>query len=226
LIHSDGAEAPIGNTEKLTWGSLLGYRQAWSFIVAKFMTDPVWWFFLTWLPDYFKKSRGLDIKHSWVHLVTIYAIITVLSIAGGSLTGHLLKRGWTVTRARKTGMFLFALCVLPILWVTSVGDWPAVLLIGLAGAAHQAWSANLFTTSSDLFPKKDVGTIVGLGGMAGALGGMLFPWFSGRLLDQFTAAGNVTGGYTILFAICASAYLVAFAIQHLLAPKLEPLSLK
>jgi MFS transporter, ACS family, hexuronate transporter len=225
FIHSDrdgavAGEAPIG------WRSALGYRQAWSFIVAKFMTDPVWWFFLTWLPDYFKKSRGLDIKHSWVHLVTIYAIITVLSIAGGSLTGTLLKRGWTVTRARKTGMFLFALCVLPILWVTSVGDWPAVLLIGLAGAAHQAWSANLFTTSSDLFPKKDVGTIVGLGGMAGAIGGMLFPWFSGRLLDRFTAAGDVTAGYTILFGICASAYLVSFVIHHLLAPKLEPLSLR
>ena len=224
-IHSDretgaAGDAPIG------WRSALGYRQAWSFIVAKFMTDPVWWFFLTWLPDYFKKSRGLDIKHSWVHLVTIYTIITVLSIAGGSLTGSLLKRGWSVTRARKTGMFLFALCVLPILWVTRVGDWPAVLLIGLAGAAHQAWSANLFTTSSDLFPKKDVGTIVGLGGMAGAIGGMLFPWFSGRLLDRFTAAGDVTAGYTILFGICASVYLVSFVIHHLLAPKLEPLSLR
>jgi ACS family hexuronate transporter-like MFS transporter len=225
FINSD-REASAAGAAPIGWRSALGYRQAWSFIVAKFMTDPVWWFFLTWLPDYFKKSRGLDIKHSWVHLVTIYSIITVLSIAGGSLTGHLLKRGWTVTRARKVGMFLFALCVLPILWVTSVGDWPAVLLIGLAGAAHQAWSANLFTTASDLFPKKDVGTIVGLGGMAGAIGGMLFPWFSGRLLDQFTATGNVTGGYSILFGICASAYLVSFVIHHLLAPKLEPLSLK
>jgi MFS transporter, ACS family, hexuronate transporter len=224
-IHSD-RETSAAGAPPIGWRSALGYRQAWSFIVAKFMTDPVWWFFLTWLPDYFKKSRGLDIKHSWVHLVTIYAIITVLSIAGGSLSGSLLNRGWSVTRARKTGMFLFALCVLPILWVTRVGDWPAVLLIGLAGAAHQAWSANLFTTSSDLFPKKDVATIVGLGGMAGALGGMLFPWFSGRLLDRFTAEGDVTAGYTILFGICASAYLVSFVIHHLLAPKLEPVSLR
>lgn len=225
FINSDrddaaGGQAPIG------WKRALGIRGAWSFIVAKFMTDPVWWFFLTWLPDYFKSSRGIDIKHSWLHLVTIYAIITVLSIAGGSLTGSFIKRGWSVTRARKTGMFIFALCVLPILWVTRVGVWPAVLLIGLAGAAHQAWSANLFTTSSDLFPKKDVGTIVGLGGMAGAVGGMLFPWFTGRLLDRFTAAGNVTDGYTILFAICASVYLVSFVIHHLLAPRLEPLSLE
>jgi len=132
------------------------------FIVAKFLTDPVWWFFLIWLPAYFLQTRGLDIKKSWIHLVTIYVIVTVLSIAGGWLTGAFQNRGWTVTRARKTGMFLFALCVLPILLVTRAGDWSAVLLIGLAGAAHQAWSANLFTTTSDVFPKKDVGTVTGL----------------------------------------------------------------
>ncbi len=143
--------------------------------MAKFLTDPVWWFFLIWLPDYFKQTRGLDIKKSWVHLVTIYAIVTVLSIAGGWVTGYLAKRGWTVTRARKSGMFLFALLVLPIYLTTTVGDWAAVLLIGLAGAAHQAWSANLFTTVSDMFPKRAVASVIGIGGMAGALGGMLFP---------------------------------------------------
>jgi MFS transporter, ACS family, hexuronate transporter len=226
FINSDREDASGGDTP-IGWRRALAHKEAWSFIVAKFMTDPVWWFFLTWLPDYFKASRGLDIKHSWVHLVTIYTIITVLSIMGGSLSGQMLKRGWSVTRARKASMFFFALCVVPILWVTRVGDWPAVLLIGLAGAAHQAWSANLFTTSSDLFPKKDVGTIVGLGGMAGAFGGMLFPWFSGRLLDQFKATtGDVTGGYAILFGICASAYLVSFVIHHVLAPKLEPVDLR
>lgn len=223
-INSDKGTDDAGGTP-LGWRLAMTHRQAWGFIVAKFMTDPVWWFFLTWLPDYFKASRGLDIKHSWIHIVTIYAIVTVLSIAGGWLTGNLQKRGWSVTRARKTGMFGFALCVLPILFVTRVGDWPAVVLIGLAGAAHQAWSANLFTTASDVFAKKDVGTIVGLGGMAGAFGGVLFPWFSGKLLDHFHAIGNVTGGYSILFGICASAYLVSFAIHHLLSPTLEPLSL-
>jgi ACS family hexuronate transporter-like MFS transporter len=122
-------------------------------MIAKFLTDPVWWFFLIWLPDFFRQTRGLEIKRSWVHLVTIYGIITVLSIGGGWVTGFLVGKGWTVTRARKTGMFCFALCVLPILAVTRVGDWTAVLLIGLAGAAHQAWSANLYTTVSDMFPK-------------------------------------------------------------------------
>jgi ACS family hexuronate transporter-like MFS transporter len=158
-----------------------------------------------------------------VHLVTIYSIVTVLSIAGGWVTGYLSSRGWSVTRARKTGMFVFALCVLPILWVTSVGDWPAVLLIGLAASAHQAWSANLYTTVSDMFPKKDVGTIIGLGGMTGSAGGFFFPILTGWLLDRFKAQGDVTAGYTILFSICAFAYLVSFAIHHVLAPKFVPI---
>ncbi|MBK9966391.1 MAG: MFS transporter [Holophagales bacterium] len=218
FIQGDRDEARPGGTP-MGWGGALRLRQTWAFIIAKFMTDPVWWFFLIWLPDYFKKTRGLVIKQSWVHLVTIYAIVTVLSIAGGWLTGKLTQGGWSVTKARKAGMFLYALCVLPILFATRVGDWPAVLLIGLAGAAHQAWSANLFTTVSDIFAKKDIATIIGIGGMAGSIGGILFPWFSGWLLDRLPA----TQGYTILFAICASAYLVAFAIHHALCPRLEPL---
>jgi ACS family hexuronate transporter-like MFS transporter len=224
-IRSDRDETANDAAEKPSWISLLKYRQTWSFIVAKFMTDPIWWFFLIWLPDYFKKTRNLNISKSWVHLVTIYSIITVLSIFGGWITGFLTKRGWTVTRARKTGMFIFACCVLPIYMVTKVGDWPAVLLIGLAGAAHQAWSANLFTTVSDMFPKNAVASIIGMGGMAGATGGMLFPYYCGKLLDKFTAAGNVTAGYVVLFSICAFTYLVTFGVQHLLAPRFEPFKL-
>jgi ACS family hexuronate transporter-like MFS transporter len=220
LIQSDPKD--MGGDRKVLWRSLFKYRQTWSFIAGKFLTDPVWWFFLIWLPDYFKKTRGLDIKNSWVHLVTIYVIVTVLGIFGGWLTGHLAKSGWSVTRARKTGMFIFALLVLPILGVTKLGDWQAVLIIGLAGAAHQAWSANLYTTVSDMFPKKAVASVIGLGGMAGSLGGMMFPILSGRLLDKFTAAGNVTAGYAILFTFCGCAYLLAFAIHHALAPKFEP----
>ena len=222
FIHSDQDEKAGDAAQKPSWISLLKYRQTWSFIFAKFMTDPIWWFFLIWLPDYFKKTRGLDIKKSWVHLVTIYTIITVLSILGGWITGYLTKRGWTVTRARKAGMFLFACCVLPILTVTKVGDWPAVLLIGLAGSAHQAWSANLYTTVSDMFPKHAIASVIGIGGLAGAIGGMLFPIYCGKLLDKFTAAGNVTGGYAILFSICAFAYLITFVFHHLLAPRFEP----
>jgi len=224
FIRSDREEEKP--QEKISWLSLLGYRQTWSFFIAKFLTDPVWWFFLIWLPDFFKKTRDLEIKKSWIHIVTIYGIVTVLSIFGGWVTGYLTKRGWTVTRARKTGMFFFALCVVPILLVTKVGDWTAVLLIGLAGAAHQAWSANLFTTVSDMFPKKAVASVIGIGGMAGSAGGILFPALTGRLLDHFQKQGNVTAGYAILFGICACIYLLAFGLHHLCAPRFEPIQLK
>lgn len=216
-IRSDVDEAgPEG--AKVKWRTLFRYRQAWAFFVAKFLTDPVWWFFLIWLPDYFKKTRGLDIKASAVHLVTIYSIVTVLSIGGGWLTGYLNQRGQSVTAARKTGMLLFAFTVLPIFFATRASDWVAVILIGIAGASHQAFSATIYTTVSDMFPKKAVASVIGVGGMAGSVGGMLFPIFAGKLLDRFAAQGNISGGYTVLFAICGSAYLVAFVLNHLLAP--------
>jgi ACS family hexuronate transporter-like MFS transporter len=220
-IQSDKDEQ--GVQEKVPWISLLSYRQTWSFIVAKFLTDPVWWFFLIWLPDFFKKTRDLDIKKSWKHIVTIYAIVTVLSIFGGWITGFLTRQGWTVTRARKTGMFIFALCALPILSVTRVGDWTAVVLIGLAGAAHQAWSANLFTTVSDMFPKRAVASVVGIGGLAGSAGGFIFPIVTGKVIDHFQKQGNATAGYALLFAVCGCAYVVAFVLHHALAPRLEPI---
>ena len=212
--------------EKISWLGLLGYRQTWAFVIAKALTDPVWWFFLIWLPDFFKQTRHLDIKASGYMLATIYGLATVLSILAGWVVGALVKSGWSVTRARKTGMFIFACGVLPIIFVKNVGDWPAVLLIGLACAAHQAWSANLFTTASDMFPKRAVASVVGLGGMAGSVVGIFFPIMAGRLLDVFTAKNNVSGGYAVLFAICAGAYLVAFALQHLFAPRFEMVELK
>jgi MFS transporter, ACS family, hexuronate transporter len=223
LIAGD-ADQRAGNAgPPIGWLEILRHRQAWSFIVGKFLTDPVWWFFLIWLPDYFKKTRGLAIKDSWVYLVTIYSIVTVLSIFGGWLSGFLAARGMTVTRARKIALFTFACTVLPILAVTHVGNWPAVILIGIAGASHQAWSANLFTSASDMFPKRAVASVVGIGSMAGSLGGILFPIFSGKLLDRFAAAGDVTSGYAILFGICGSAYLLAFGLNHLLAPTFAPI---
>ena len=226
LIRSDEVAGVPESGEKLPWGKLLGYRQTWAFIIPKLITDPVWWFFLIWLPDFFKQTRGLDIKKSWVLLVTIYSIVTVLSIAGGWVTGHLAKMGCSMNRARKGGMLLFALCVVPILAVTGASDWGAVLLIGLAGAAHQAFSANLFTTVSDSFPKQAVASVIGIGGMAGAIGGMLFPIVTGILLDSYKASGNVAAGYGILFAFCAGAYLFSLLILQLLNPRLEPVRIE
>ncbi len=226
LIRRDEAAGVSESSAKIPWGQLLRYRQTWAFIIPKLITDPVWWFFLIWLPDFFKQTRGLDIKKSWVLLVTIYSIVTVLSIAGGWVTGHLAKMGWSMNRARKGGMLLFALCVVPILAVTGASDWGAVLLIGLAGAAHQAFSANLFTTVSDSFPKQAVASIIGIGGMAGAIGGMLFPIVTGILLDSYKASGNVAAGYGILFAFCAGAYLVSLLILQILNPRLEPVRIK
>ena len=223
-IQSDRDESHDEGAGKIPWLRLFRFRQAWSIIVGRFMTDPVWWFFLIWLPDYFKKTRNLDIAHSWMHLATIYLIITVLSNLGGWFPGYLMKLGWSVTRARKTAMFIFALCVVPILFVTHVSDWAAVFLIGLAGSAHQAWSASLYSTASDMFPKRAVGSLIGLGSAAGSTAGMIFPIFCGFILDKFTAAGNVTAGYNVLFVICAFAYLVAFGLNHLFAPKFEEMS--
>ena len=148
--------------------------------MAKFLTDPVWWFFLIWLPDFFKKTRHLDIKNSWLHLVTIYGVVTVLSIWGGKIPATSRARHISIGRARKIVMFGCACCVVPIVFVTKASDWGAVFLIGFAGAAHQAWSANLFTSASDMFPQKALGSMVGLGGMAGSIGGMLFQIYIGQ----------------------------------------------
>ncbi len=217
LIESDatGANPEEPSATKVNWGTVLRHRQAWSLVLAKFITDPVWWFLLFWLPDFFKRTRGLDIKESWTLLVTIYAIISVLSIAGGWVTGFLVGRGWSVTRARKTGLFTFAACMLPLLIVTQVGNWTAVLLIGLAGAAHQAWTANLYTTASDMFPKRAVATLIGIGTAVGSIGGMGFPILTGIILDR------IPNGYPLIFGFCAFAYLIGFGVNHLLAPRYE-----
>jgi ACS family hexuronate transporter-like MFS transporter len=220
-IHGDQADdrgPPIG------WLRLLRHRQTWSFIVAKLLTDPVWWFFLIWLPDFFKATRGLDLKQSAASMAVVYSIVTALGVLGGWLPGHLLRRGATVARARKLSMLVFALCVLPILGVGRASDTGALVLIGLAMAAHQAWSANLFTTVSDMFPANAIGSVIGLGGMAGSVGGILFPVVAGRLLDRSAAAGDVAAGYGVLFTVCAFAYLVAFALHHALVPRLSPLA--
>ena len=221
----DGQIVADDHSPHVPLGKLLAYPQAWSFVIGKSLTDPVWWFFLIWLPDYFNTTRHLDIKHSWPLLVTIYGIVTVLSIIGGWAPGVLVRRGWTPNAARKTVMLFAAFCVVPILMATHVGNWTAVILIGLAGAAHQAWSANLYSTVSDMFPKRVVASVTGFGSMFGAAVSMLPPVLTGILLDHFKARGNITAGYAILFACCSFAYVIAFAVQHVLAPRFEPVEL-
>jgi ACS family hexuronate transporter-like MFS transporter len=224
LIRSGSDSAAEENTTPIPWIELIRLPQSWSFFTSKFLTDPVWFFLLFWLPDYFKKTRHLDIKSSWPHLMTVYALVTVISLCGGYFPGYLLKRGWSVTRARKTALFIYALLVLPILAIGTAGDWIAVLLIGLVGGAHQSWSANLFTTVSDMFPRKAIGTLIGIGSMTGAVGSMLFQFFCGHILDLY-GPEHANAGYFLLFAYAASAYLIAFGLNNLLAPSYKPLDL-
>jgi ACS family hexuronate transporter-like MFS transporter len=209
------ADEEITSTRKVPWLSLLGKRQAWAYMVAKFLTDPVWWFYLIWLPDYFKREQHLDLKSSALPLVVLYGIVTVLSIFAGWLVKRLAESGHDIVKVRKVSMLIFALCSLPIFFVRGLGMWEAVLLIAFAASAHQAWSASLYATISDTFPKEAVASVSGLGGFVGSIGGMIFPIVAGRILDS-----NVNG-YAVLFGFCAFAYVVAFTIHHLLVPKLE-----
>ena len=202
--------------EKIGWLSLLRYRQTWAIVIGKFMTDPIWWFYLYWLGKFLNARFGLTLIKLGLPLVAIYAMTDIGSIGGGWISSALIKRGWTVNRGRKAVMLGCALCVIPVIGANQVrGLWSAVLLIGLAASAHQAWSANIFTFASDMFPKRAVGSVTGLGGMAGAIGGMLFASLAGHILEW-------TGSYLILFLISGSVYLLALGIIQLLVPRLEP----
>lgn len=220
-IHSDeGEAAEAASGRKISWGRMFGIRQTWAFIAGKFFTDPVWWFYLFWIPDYFNTTYHINIKSSWVFVSTIYFIATFGSVLGGFLSGWFIKRGMPVYRARKTAMFLYAVCVLPVFFIQNTSNpWSAVVLVSLAAAAHQAWSANIFTTASDMFPKSAISSVVGLGTMAGATGSILFPMLIGAILDHFKKAGNITPGYNIIFIICSCAYILAWLVMHLLAPQ-------
>ncbi|MBK9336282.1 MAG: MFS transporter [Lewinellaceae bacterium] len=225
-IHSDIAEPGDSDGKPVKWIQLFRIRQTWAFFFGKLLTDPIWWFFLFWLPSYFSTTFHIDLKKPSLELVIVYTATTIGSIGGGYLSGYFIRRGWPVFRARKTAMLIFALCVVPIVlakYATNV--WFAVALISLAAAAHQAWSANIFTTASDMFPKKAVSSIVGIGGMAGAVGGILFPLVVGRLLDYYKAAGDIGAGYNVLFVICGCAYLLAWGIMHLFTPRMEQVKL-
>jgi ACS family hexuronate transporter-like MFS transporter len=214
-IRSDAAEPVV----KVPWSSLLQHRQTWAFLIAKFLTDPIWWFFLFWLPKFFNTQHGLTLTDLGPPLVVIYVMADGGSIGGGWLASLFMKMGWSPSRARKTAMLCCACCVVPVVAAASVQSlWGAVALVSLAAAAHQGWSANLFTLSSDMFPRHAVASVVGIGGFGGAVGGMLIATFTGFLL-QFT------GSYVPVFIMAGSAYLIALAVIHWLAPNLEPAAL-
>ncbi len=214
-INSDPAEAEM----KIPWARLIPHRQTWAFAVAKFMTDPIWWFYLFWIPGFLHdqyKVPADSITSFGLPLVVIYLAADVGSVGGGWLSSMLIKRGWTINAARKTAMLICAICVVPIVFVSQTSNiWVAVALIGLAASAHQGWSANVFTMTSDLFPRRAVGSVVGIGGMAGAVGGMLIAKVVGYVLQW-------TGSYLPIFIIAGSAYLTALLLVHLLVPRFTP----
>lgn len=211
-IQSDAPDAQAA----VKWAELLPHRQTWAFSMAKFLTDPIWWFYLFWVPDFLQRQHGLKLIEIGLPIVVIYALSDVGSVAGGWMSSALLKRGASLNAARKTAMLVCGLSVLPIVFASGAQNlWTAVLLIGLAAAGHQGFSANLFTLSSDMFPSRGVASVVGIGGMAGAVGGMVLAKMVGYILQW-------TGSYQIPFFMAGLAYVLALAFIHLLAPRLEP----
>ncbi|MEO5783135.1 MAG: MFS transporter [Ginsengibacter sp.] len=222
-INSDVEKTLQDDKSKTPWLKLFALKQTWVFIVGKLFTDPVWYFFLFWLPSYFKDKFGVNISENYgLPIIIVYTATTIGSIGGGYLSSWFIKKGWPVYRARKIAMLIFAVCVIPIITARFATDiWVAVALISLAAAAHQAWSANIFTTVSDMFPKRAIGSVIGIGGMAGSVGGIFFPILIGYLLDHYKLLGDINIGYNIIFFICGLAYLVAWIIIHFLSPKME-----
>lgn len=211
-IRSD----PAGSLKSMKWLSLVSYRETWAFITAKFLTDPIWWFYLFWIPDFLIRKHGLTLVQIGVPIMVIYVISDLGSVVGGWLSSHLIKNGHSINVARKSTMLLAALSVLPVVSVYRIENlWGAVLIIGVAAGAHQGFSANLFALTSDLFPRHAVASVVGMGGMAGAVGGMLIAKIVGYTLQW-------SGSYMIPFFMAGSAYLFGLAAIQILAPRLEP----
>ena len=211
-IESDPPDPPV----KVPWGKLIRFRQTWAFAIGKFMTDSIWWFYLFWFPVVMADRFNVDLKKIGLPMITVYLLADVGSIGGGWLSSRLLKNGWSANAARKTAMLVCAICIVPVIFAPITNSqWLAVWLVGIAAAAHQGFSANLFTLTSDMFPRKAVGSVVGIGGFFGAMGGFFLNFGAGRIRDMF-------GSYVIVFAIAGSAYLLALLVIHLLVPKLEP----
>lgn len=215
-IQSDPPESIV----PLPWSKVIRYRALWAFAIGKFLTDPIWWLYLFWVPDFLNKNHKLDLLSMGPPLVAIYLVADIGSIGGGWLSSRLLKMGWSTNAARKTAMLACALCAVPIVAASQVTQlWGAVWLVALAAAAHQGWSANLFTLASDSFPKAAVGSVVGIGGMAGAIGGMLMALVVGEILQR------TNSNYTVIFIMAGSGYLAALLIIHLLMPKIAPVKI-
>ena len=198
------------------WTRLLGLRQTWAFAVGKLLADPIWWFYLYWLPKFLDSKYGIKLAQLALPLIVVYVVADVGSVGGGWLSSALIKRGWTVNRARKTAMLAMALLIVPTAFAPRAESmWGAVAIVSVAAAAHQAWSANVYTLASDMFPRSAVGSVVGIGAFAGAMGGVLFQRVTGRVLEA-------TGSYVGIFVVCGLAYITAWCLIHLLAPRLEP----
>lgn len=227
-INSDSNININNNDSKVAWTKLIKFPQSWGFAIAKALTDCVWWFYLFWLPSFLKDKYHVDIKdiqNFALPLIIIYGLSLVGSVSGGWMSSALIKRGWTVNKARKLTMLLFAILILPIFAVKYVSLWPAVLIIGIATACHQAWSTNLFTTVSDIFPKKATASVTGLGTMVATAISLTFSLSIGILLNYWKLLGKIEIGYAILFTYCASVYIIAWLIFNFLSPKLEPVNL-
>jgi ACS family hexuronate transporter-like MFS transporter len=228
-IHSDDVppteESIIEDGVKYTWGKLLSYKQTWAFAIGKLLTDPIWWFYLFWLPDFLESQYQLKGTAVALPVAAVYTISTVGSVWGGWLPMSLIKNNWPSFKARKTSMLIYAFLVLPILFAQYLGSinmWLAVLVIGIAAAAHQAWSANIFTTASDMFPKRAVGSVTGIGGMFGSLGGILLSLLvQKKLFVYYRSIDQIETAYYIMFVVCGLAYLSAWLFMHLLAPKMD-----
>jgi MFS transporter, ACS family, hexuronate transporter len=231
-IHSDKEDEEIEKnvvTEKVPWVKLLGYRQTWAFALGKFLTDPVWWFYLFWLPDFLQSEYKLTLTEIAIPVAVVYMISTIGSVGGGYLPMAFMNRNMPAFKARKTAMLIFALCVAPVVlaqYAGKVNMWLAVLVIGFAASAHQAWSANIFTTVSDMFPKKATASVTGIGGMMGGLGGILLTWaVQKNLFVYYRSINQIETAYFIMFLICGGAYLLAWLIMHFLVPKMKKIEL-
>jgi ACS family hexuronate transporter-like MFS transporter len=209
-IQSD----PPDTVTRVGWGQVLSRRETWAYAAGKFLIDPIWWMFLFWLPDFLGKRHGLDLTSFGPPLVAIYLLSDIGSVAGGWLSSRFIKIGWSINRARKTTLLICALCAVPVAFAANIDSlWLAVAVIGLATAAHQAFSANLYTLPGDVFPRSAVGTVLGVGGMLGAIGGMAMSKYAGWVLDKI-------GTYTPIFVVAASAYLIALLVIHILMPRM------